>query len=131
MNRWTLLASVVFLTALTGSYMTFARRPKAPEGKEPPALPMTEAGELTFEAEGFEDGGEDQVASDNTFNMTDEAEPEAPPPPRPRVSAAIETIEDEDDPGETVEAPVVVEEPEGETVEVASPANEKKDEDAN
>jgi len=128
MTRWTLLASVVFLTALTGSYMTFARRAKVQEGKEPPPVPVADAGELSVEAFDLEDGGEDQVTSDNTFNMTGEAEPEAAPPPRPRVSAAIETIEDEDDPGETVEAPVVMEEPEGETIEVASPAAEKTEE---
>lgn len=134
MTKWALLGSVSAIAILGGAYAMRARQ--LPQGSRSEA--DQEQDELeSLEQEG-EREGEPQAA---TFDVVDSGETglvSAPPLPSPAIQAIpvsaaagaltgrsavrVETIDEEDDPGETIE-PTVAREDEDEngTVEMAAP----------
>lgn len=133
MSRWTLLALVTLITALAGGYILFSR----PGILEREGAQRAEA-ELGVEEFDPENGAADEAVQD----VEGEGEAAAPKAaqaarpsgqakaaahPKPAAAAApegnVETIEDEEMLGETIDEPLVIEdEDERGTVEVAQPA---------
>jgi hypothetical protein len=133
MSRWSLLALVTLITALAGGYILFSR----PGILEREGAQRAEA-ELSVEEFDPENGVDDEAGAD----VEGEGEAAAPKAaqvarpsggakaaarPKPAAAAAaeghVETIEDEEMLGETIDEPLVIEdEDERGTVEVAQPA---------
>jgi hypothetical protein len=134
MKKWTLLAPVTLVAFLAGGYALFARRPTVQS--VPGDL---RAAESDLDVEDFEveesaadgerpDGG---FGDGNSFNMTDEGDGEVPnrspaQTPSRMPAKSVEVIEDEDDPGETVPTPLVVDDSDEAGVEMtpADPARQ-------
>lgn len=134
MSRWSLLALVTLVTALAGGYILFSR----PGILEREGAQRAEA-ELSVEEFDPDNGVDDEAGAD----VEGEGEAAAPkaaqaarPSSAPRDAAHlepaaaaaaaegnVETIEDEEMLGETIDEPLVIEdEDERGTVEVAQPA---------
>jgi hypothetical protein len=123
MNKWTWLTLVAFVAVLGGSYYLLSQ----PKGKSwGPSTPQSE-GEDAVGGD-FDEPGDDGDDRDGNYDMLDDPDagqgaaglPHSAARPRSsKGGTGIETIDDGDDPGETVQDPVVLEDND-ETIEPAT-----------
>ncbi len=113
MSKWTWPALAALLAVAAGSYYLLSQRQERPAADG--------AADLDVEAFGddaFEEG-------DNTYEMLDDAQKDGAAKGSeaggPRTDDAIKTIDDDDDMGETVKDPVVIDDEEDGSVEAPEP----------
>ena len=117
MNKWTLLALVAFLAVVGGGYYLLSQRQERP-------APIDGSGDLDVEDFDAEEGL-DGEKSDNTYDMLDNADAaggadQAPVAKNP-AAKGVETIDDEDERGQTVKDPEVIDDNDEESMEVNKP----------
>ncbi len=118
MNKWTLLASLAFLAVIGGGYYLLSQRQDRPSA-------VNGAGDLDVEDFDAEEGL-DSDKSDNTYDMLDDNDQAGTSTPKaagPAGAAAkgVETIDDEEEQGQTVRDPVVIEDNDEENVDLNKP----------
>ena len=127
MNKWTLLAPVTLVALLAGGYAMFARRPATPSVPGDLRAAESDLDVEDFEVEESNADGEradGSVGETNSYNMTDEGEGEAPKrsltphAPGHAPVKGVEVIEEEEDHGETVANPEVIDDGDEAGVEV-------------
>ncbi len=115
MSKWTWPALAALLAVAAGSYYLLTQR------REPAAA--SDSSDIDVEAFGDDVEGED--GGDNTFEMLEDTPSQGTAKPAQAGATAaeqgIKTIDDDDDMGETVKDPVVIDDDEDGSVEAAQP----------
>ena len=114
MNKWTWPALAALLAVAAGSYYLLSKRQERPAADGP--------ADLDVEAFGDDVEGDE---GDNTYEMLDDAHPKdgaaSTGPAGTRPDEGVKTIDDDDDMGETVKDPVVIDDEEDGAVEAPQP----------
>jgi hypothetical protein len=116
MSKWTWPALAAILAVASGSYYLLSQRHERSVSSDP----------ADIEVESFGDDADSEAEGDNTFEMLDD-DGSVPPAQGAKTGKAaagddaIKTIDDEDDLGETVKDPVVIDDEEEGQIEAASP----------
>ena len=113
MNKWTLLALVAFLAVVGGGYYLLSQRQER-------AATIDGNGDLDVEDFDAEEGL-DSDKTDNTYDMLDNADAsggaDQAPQPKNQATKGIETIEDEEEKGQTVKDPEVIDDNDEESMD--------------